>query len=79
MMFEARADLFQVQGVDVVEINHAVRVAHRHAGDLVGLVRRRSSGRFVTLAIGVHGDFSPVQYRFAHVDLDQLTDDARRE
>ena len=35
-MLEARTNLFKLQMVQVVEVEHAVRVPHRDARDLIG-------------------------------------------
>ena len=35
-MLEARTNLFKVQMVQVVEVEHAVRVPHRNTSDAIG-------------------------------------------
>ena len=37
MMLETRADFFRLERIDIVEIEHAVRIAHGDTGHLVSL------------------------------------------
>src|SRR5512135_2223528 len=76
VVLEARSKLFQIQRIDVVEIEHAVRVAHGNAGDLVGFAVDGERPVF-DLTVGVHRNLPPLEDRLAHVDLDQFADDAR--
>src|SRR6266576_1970362 len=74
VMLEARPDLFQIEGVDIVEIDHTVRIAHGDASDFIRLTVHRQRPVF-DLAVGVDGNLSPFEDRLAHVDFDQLADD----
>ena len=73
-MLEVGADLFQIQGIDIVQIDHRVGIAHRHAGYLISLALHRKRTVF-DFAIGIDGDLAPFENRFAHVDFDQIADD----
>ena len=53
MALEARADLRERQPATSSTKTHAVRVAHRHAGDAARRVRRRRAARSIDLAVGV--------------------------
>src|SRR3989442_649842 len=74
MVLEARADALQIQAVQIIQIKHAVRIPHRDASDLI-----RSSIHFQWMvenfAVGIHGNFSPLQNRLSHVNLNLIPDE----
>src|SRR5262245_57023124 len=74
MMLEAGPDFFQIQGINVIQIEHAMGVAHGDTRDLISCAVNRQ-WMIDDLAIGIHGNLSPFQYRLSHVHFDQFTDD----
>src|SRR5262245_7004304 len=75
VVFEARSNLFEIERIDILEIEHAMRIAHGDAGHFVGLAVNNERAVF-DLAVRVHRNFSSLEDRLAHIDFHQLADDA---
>jgi hypothetical protein len=64
--------------VHVVQIQNAVGIAHRDARDLV-LSPVHLQRVVENLAVGVNRDFSSLEDRLPHIDLDLISDQARTD
>src|SRR5919197_6761699 len=68
VMFETRTELFEIERIDVIKIEHTMRISHRDAGDLVS---RAIHGQrpIDDWAICIHRYLTPLQNGFAHIDF----------
>jgi hypothetical protein len=73
-MLEIGPELFQIKGFDVIEVGHAVRIAHRDARhDVSPAVNDQRS--IDDLAVGINGNLASLENWLAHIHLDQVADD----
>ena len=71
MVLKLRPQFRQIEGVNALQKNHGVRIAHGHGRDRVGCPPHCHGASHKTLAaVGLlvqHGDEGRIELRFAHV------------